>query len=205
MRTKQEEKAAKLAALSAMALNYDKTLNPDLAKLWLKILEPYSADVVSAAVMYVVQTYAYKTLPPFAVLQEAIRKVTGEKPKPEPAKALETRAEAEWGIVLKAIVDVGSYGSPKLCPQTEKTIALMGGWQHLCGTLTESNMDFKRRDFVKLWQDAEYISEAMELGAGAETKAIESAPGAATVPHVIPSHVLKRIDSLEDDRKWQLQ
>ena len=205
METLDQEEAAKLAALSAMALNYDKDLNPKLAKLWLKILEPYSADVVSAAVMYVVQTYAYKTLPPFAVLQEAIRKVTGEEPKPEPAKALETRAEAEWGIVLKAMVDVGSYGSPKFCPQTEKTIELMGGWQHLCGTLTGSNMDFKRRDFVKIWQDAEDISEAMELGAGAETKAIESAPGAASVPHVIPSHVLKRIDSLEDDRKCQLQ
>ena len=73
METLDQEEAAKLAALSAMALNYDKDLNPKLAKLWLKILEPYSADVVSAAVMYVVQTDAYKTLPPFAVVQEAIR------------------------------------------------------------------------------------------------------------------------------------
>lgn len=186
-----------------MALNYDKDLNPQLAKLWLKILEPYSADVVSAAVMYVVQTYAYKTLPPFAVLQEAIRKVTGEKPKPEPAKALETRAEAEWGIVLKAIVDVGSYGSPKLCPQTEKTIELMGGWQHLCGTLTESNMDFKRRDFIKLWQDAEDISEAMGLTAGAETKAIGTGDRPAQCS--VPKGFLHRIDSIEEGNPWQLQ
>ena len=205
METLDQEEAAKLAALSAMALNYDKDLNPKLANLWLKILEPYSADVVSAAVMYVVQTYAYKTLPPFAVLQEAIRKVTGEKPKPEPAKALETRAEAEWGIVLRAMSDVGSYGSPDFCPQTEKTIELMGGWQHLCATVTQSNMDFKRRDFIKLWQDAEDISKAMGLtaGAGVETKAIGT--GDRPAQYSVPKGSLHRIDSIEEGNPWQLQ
>lgn len=203
MKTPKEEERAKLAALSAMALNYDKDLNPQLAKLWLKILEPYSADVVSAAVMYVVQTYAYKTLPPFAVLQEAIRKVTGEKPKPEPAKALETRAEAEWGIVLRAMSDVGSYGSPDFCPQTERTVELMGGWPHLCATVTQSNMDFKRRDFIKLWQDAEDISEAMGLTAGAETKAIGT--GDRPAQYSVPKGFLHRIDSIEEGNPWQLQ
>lgn len=201
METLDQEEAAKLAALSAMALNYDKDLNPKLAKLWLKILEPYSADVVSAAVMYVVQTYAYKTLPPFAVLQEAIRKVTGEKPNPEPEKALETRAEAEWGIVLRAMSDVGSYGSPKFCPQTERTVELMGGWPHLCATVTQSNMDFKRRDFIKLWQDAEDISKAMGLtaGAGVETKAI--CTGDRPAQYSVPKGFLRRVDGLEN-KQW---
>lgn len=203
METLDQEEAAKLAALSAMALNYDKDLNPKLAKLWLKILEPYSADVVSAAVMYVVQTYAYKTLPPFAVLQEAIRKLTGERKKLEPEKALETRAEAEWGIVLRAMSDVGSYGSPEFCPQTERTVELMGGWPHLCATVTQSNMDFKRRDFIKLWQDAEDISEAMGLTAGAETKAIGT--GDRPAQYSVPKGFLHRIDSIEEGNPWQLQ
>ena len=171
---------------------------------WLASLDDVPAKMVEAGVVSWLKTQT-NSFPNPALFRQYLQLKRGKKPQPSPEKALETRAEAEWGIVLKAMVDVGSYGSPKFCPQTEKTIEIMGGWPHLCATLTQSNMDFKRRDFVKLWQDAEDISEAMELGAGAETKAIESAPGAAAVPDVIPSHVLKRIDSLEDDRKWQLQ
>lgn len=169
---------------------------------WLASLDDVPAKMVEAGVVSWLKTQT-NSFPNPALFRQYLQLKKGKKPQPSPEKALETRAEAEWGIVLKAMSDVGSYGSPKFCPQTERTVELMGGWPHLCATVTQSNMDFKRRDFIKLWQDAEDISEAMGLTAGAETKAIGT--GDRPAQYSVPKGFLHRIDSIEEGNPWQLQ
>lgn len=168
MDTQTAETARKLSALDALAANYGAELNENLKLLWLDLLEAYSAEHVRSAVKIVIERYEYKTLPPFAVLKKALDELSGTG-----EKALELQAIAEWGILDKAIEDVGYYGAPKFHPTTAHVVRLMGGWGAVCNWFTK-DLDFKRRDFIDLWINSHGRVEYMELGAGAVQDALQS-------------------------------
>jgi hypothetical protein len=148
-------------ALVALAANYDKKMSEALLELWLELLAPYDAETVRRAVRRVMETYAYKTLPPFAVIRQALDDLAGLS-----ERALERQATAEWGRLLRAIADRGHRAQPRLHPTTDYVLRLLGGWQAACMWL-ETELAFKRRDFVAFWTDAHGRVDLMNEGAAA--------------------------------------
>lgn len=168
-----EDVHRKAMALVALAANFDRKMPEALLELWLELLAPYSADAVRAAVRKVMETYAYKTLPPFAVIKEALDDLAGVSDR-----SLERQAVAEWGVLLTAIAGHGYCHKPALHPTTEYVVRLLGGWQTVC-LWTQSELSFKRRDFVNFWVESHGRVERMEQGAALAAGAVRRALGAS--------------------------
>ena len=145
-------------AVAALAENFGQRCSEALLGMWLEMLEPYPAAVVKAAARRVMETYAYKTMPPFAVLKRELDGLSGTG-----EKALEIRALAEWSLLLAELERKGRYGAPRLGETTLYVVRLLGGWEAACNWELAS-LDFKRRDFIRLWMDACGRVELMRLG-----------------------------------------
>ena len=169
----REDVQRKAMALVALAANFDKKMPEALLELWLELLAPYSAETVRAAVRKVMETYAYKTLPPFAVIKEALDDLAGVSDR-----SLERQAVAEWGVLLRAIAGHGYCHKPALHPTTEYVVRLLGGWQTVC-LWTQSELSFKRRDFVDFWIESHGRVEWMEQGAALAAGAVRRALNAS--------------------------
>ena len=174
-----DEEMRKILALNGLAGNFDKVLSKEVLHLWLDLLGPYAAGMVEMAVKKVILTYEYKTLPPFAVLKKALDDLLGAS-----EKAVELQAEAEWAAVLDGLQNCRWGEMPRLHPTTDYVIGLMGGWERAMNWAV-SEWDFKRRDFLKFWQDAHGRLEFMQLGAAGVAAAlatgVDRAPGAGAV------------------------
>ena len=162
---------AKALALVALAANFGKELPEPLFNLWLDLLQPYPTALVEAAVKKVVLEYAYKTLPPFAVLQKALNELcgTGEK-------SLDLQATAEWVALLEQIETRGRNRPPEhMHATTAYVLRIMGGWQAAC-SWPENALEFKRRDFLGHWTECHGNVDAMALGAAGLLSAIRGLP-----------------------------
>lgn len=155
------EMQRKLAALTALALNYGKDFPKPLVKTWMRLLEPYSATQVEAGVDKVMVEYEYKTLPPFAVLAKALKSLTGQI---APEEAMETAALAEWERMLSAAERLGRYNKPEFDQTTEQVIRLMGGWDAVCDWET-SKLEWKCKEFMAHWQNCAKHADTMPLPA----------------------------------------
>ncbi len=164
----------KSMALVGLAANFGKELPEPLLELWLDLLAPYPADMVRAAVKNVIENYAYKTLPPFAVLKSALDDLAGSS-----EKALELQAMSEWWLLSEAVARCGHNNKPALHPTTEHVVRLLGGWRAVC-LWTYSDADFKRRDFIRLWVESHGRVEIMELGAAAVARIGAARPALLT-------------------------
>lgn len=156
----------KVLALTALMENFGKTMPEALMSLWLELLEPYSAADVCDAVKAVIETYEYKTIPPFAVLKRALDDLAGTS-----ERLLELQAVAEWSVLLDAIDRHGYYGCPVLHPTTACVVRLFGGWESVC-VWTEKGMNFKRKEFIDLWRLSDQNRDALPQGADAVRKAL---------------------------------
>lgn len=153
-----QERQEKAAALQGLAANFGKNLDTNLLKLWLRLLEPYTVEAVNEAVQRVIENYDFKTLPPFAVLKKHL---DGGRTQEQ---TLAMKAEAEWDLVME---NVGRYGwqrEPDWHPTTAHVLRSMGGWQAVCNWQT-SSLDWKHKDFVERWQQADGNLELMQGGA----------------------------------------
>lgn len=157
----EQDKKRKLAALYALALNYGKEFPRPLAQLWMRLLEPYSAEQVEEGVARVVSEYEYKFLPPFAVLRKAMDKASGRIPAEQ---LLDMQAEAEWNALLDALTRCGRYDPPALHATTAYVLRGMGGWNAACDWQTEK-LEWRHKEFVEAWKLAHGNTHAMELGA----------------------------------------
>ena len=162
------EKAAKLAAIDALAANFGAEIPAALKIAWLDLLRGYSVQQVENGVKAVILDYEYKTMPPFAVLQAALDDLRGLG-----GKALKLQAIAEWAQLYEAISYFGYYSKPKLHPTTEYVLRLLGGWQTAC-MWKSSELEFRRKDFVLLWMESHGRLEVLELGAEAVRNAMAS-------------------------------
>lgn len=165
----------KITALMALAANYGKEFPESLLGIWLDLLKPYPVELVNAGVRAVIESYAYKTLPPFALLRQAMDKVAGVLPQ---EKNVEAQAAAEWTALLEAIEQRGSYGGPPpdMHPTTAYVLRSFGGWDNACRWST-AWLDAKRRDFIGLWVQAHGKTDAMALGADAVKAALTTGTG----------------------------
>lgn len=159
----QTEKMRKMAAIVALSANYDQAIQKDLMKIWLGLLEEYSASEVELGVKAVIREYEFKTRPPFAVLRKAIDRICGIR-RIDPDEAIQIEAEAEWDRLLDDIADYGRYNKPELHPTTEYALRGMGGWDAACAWET-SRLEWRRKEFIEKWIVAHGREEIMELGA----------------------------------------
>lgn len=160
----------KTEVIIAFGANFGKEFSGELLSLWLDMLTEYSVQQVRQAARKVLETYEFKTLPPFAVLKKALDGVSGND-----EESLKTQAEAEWGVLQGEVSRVGSYGKPRFHPTTAYTVRQMGGWEAACLWPIES-LGFKRRDFVEIWLRSHGKTESMQLGANATREAIAAGP-----------------------------
>lgn len=154
------EEESKASALKALGENFSKPLSPQLIDLWLELLAVYPAAMVGRAVKNVIERYEYKTLPPFAVLKNALDDLSGIS-----EKTLEIQAIAEWEALTEAMPKYGSANKPPLHSTTDYVLKIMGGWSNACCYWNLKEMDFKRKDFIRLWMESHGRVEHMKLGA----------------------------------------
>ena len=175
----------KTLAINGIAENFGKEFSSELLKLWLRLLAPYTPEQVEAGAVHVIGTYAYKTMPPYAVLREAIEETAGVGPR-----ATELQAAAEWAKLQSDIFRRGSYAKPEgMHPTTAHVLCVMGGWKAAC--LWETRvLDFKRKEFMELWVQANGKADVLALGADAVRIAIaQSHSGLVHVGAVIPQRL----------------
>lgn len=175
----------KVAAVYGLASVCGTSINENAIKIWLMALEDFSAEQVEKGIALAIKTEEYSKMPVPAKIIRKIREACGIPSPLDRQKAKEAQAEAEWGQVLDQVRRVGSYGNPKFHPTTQRVLRAMGGWSALCESMTSANRDFKRRDFVSMWQTYNETGDAMELGAFGVQQALEERMGQrpAEVPH----------------------
>lgn len=156
----RDENKEKLAAIMALSANFGKEFSTALLKIWLELLEEYPADVVNAGVRAVIVQYKYKTIPPFAVLREAMERIAGIIPQEE---SLDIAAAAEWNKLVDDIGRRGRYSCPQFCPTTSYVLRGMGGWDAACSWDTDK-LEWRRREFIEAWRQSHGREEAMMLG-----------------------------------------
>ena len=181
----------KTAAVYGLAKTYGFRMDDDVLKLWLMALEDFSAEQVERGVALAIRTEEYSKMPVPAKIIRKIREACGIPSPLDQQKAKEAQAEAEWAQVLEQVRRVGSYGSPRFHPTTQRVLRAMGGWSALCESMTSANRDFKRRDFISMWQTYHEAGDAMELGAFGVQQALEER--LAQRPRELPSGFLKRL------------
>jgi hypothetical protein len=181
--------ANKLGFIDALAANFNAQMPAELKKMWLMLLEGYSAGMVAEAVRKVIESYEFKTLPPFAVLKRALDELAGVD-----GKSFELQAIAEWGVLGAAIAKHGYYSKPELHPTTEHVLSLMGGWEAAC-QWTYSDAAFRRRDFINLWTESHGRVEAMQLGAGGVQATLARGRSGIGVSTAAPAAALAAVKS----------
>lgn len=189
MNSAAEEIKRKTAAVYGLAKTYGFRMDDDVLKIWLMALSDFGVEQVEKGVALAIRTEEYSKMPVPAKIIRKIREACGIPSPLDQQKAKEAQAEAEWAQVLEQVRRVGSYGSPRFHPTTDRVLRAMGGWSSLCESMTSANRDFKRRDFVSMWQTYHEAGDAMELGAFGVQQALEER--LAQRPREIPSGFLK--------------
>ena len=191
MNSAAEEIKRKTAAVYGLAKTYGFRMDDDVLKIWLMALEDFSAEHVERGIALAIKTEEYSKMPIPAKIIRKIREACGLPSVLDQQKAREAQAEAEWAQVLEQVRRVGSYGNPRFHPTTQRVLRAMGGWSALCESMTSTNRDFKRRDFIGMWQTYHEAGDAMELGAFGVQQAL--AERMSQRPREIPSGFLKRL------------
>ena len=173
------ELSQKIAAIDGLAGNFGHEMPEATKKMWLEMLSPYPAALVSAGARVVLAEYEYKTMPPFAVLQKAIDKLSGNS-----KQVSELQALAEWDRLQSDICLHGYYQPPTLHPTTAFVVRLMGGWEAACAWKID-DMLFRRREFLQLWQDSHGKTEMLALGANGVKQAISTSAGTQSLGQVM--------------------
>jgi hypothetical protein len=191
MNSAAEEIKRKTAAVYGLAKTYGFHMDDDVLKIWFMALEDFSAEQVEKGIALAIKTEEYSKMPVPAKIIRKIREACGIPFPLDRQKAKEAQAEAEWAQVLDQVRRVGSYGNPKFHPTTQRVLRAMGGWSALCESMTSANRDFKRRDFISMWQTYNDAGDAMELGAFGVQQALEERMGQR--PAELPHGWLKRL------------
>lgn len=86
----------------------------------------------------------------FPMLADIVRRIEG---------SAEDRAASAWALVLKAIERFGHSDSVRFpLPAIHYAVQQMGGWRHLCRTLTNDDLPFRAKDFERYYLIGENIA-----------------------------------------------
>lgn len=150
-----------------IAENYGATVSERTLYMWQTMLEDYPAEMVTKAAMNLIRNVgpekvAYKTMPPFALMQKELDAVTGGIS--DRAYLLEMKAEAAWDTLLETIERVGSYRVPSNLDETTLyCIRSLGGWHRVCCWL-ENELQWRKEEFTDLFKSVN--GKTAELMAG---------------------------------------
>jgi hypothetical protein len=112
--------------------------------LW-EELEQYDLEVLRAAVMAHVRSEKF-----FPALGDIITRIEG---------TAEDRAKLAWRLVVRAIERLGHYDSVRFpSPAHHYAIEQMGGWRGLCARLTNDELPFREKDFVRFFEIGERVA-----------------------------------------------
>ena len=184
--TQKQEAERKLSSLQAMAANYGKTFEPNLLRLWMRLLAPYSAATVETAVVTLIETRPYPTMPTYADLR---RYLPGVKAlAAEDVSGL--KAQQEFDQLWELIRSHGSHHEPALQVTTAAVVRSLGGWQTICETWKESDRHWKSQEFVRLWQTYEDREDMLGAGAlGVDQRQALAAPKTPAPVRPVPAGV----------------
>lgn len=157
----------RIEILNMIAENYGVTMSDRIMFMWLGLLADYDFRDIQKAAMNLIRhsgndQVAYKTMPPFALMQRELDKVCGAITDPE--EKLTLLAETAWNGLLTAINRYGSYRMPEdLDDTTLYCLRSMGGWQVVCNW-RESELNWRKKEFLELFALADGKVEMLESG-----------------------------------------
>ncbi len=153
--TEKEEKAF---ILNSMFENFGKEASTGFLAMWLKLLENYSIEDVTKASLIVVNTYEYKTIPPFAVFKKELDKSLGiDKEKLDAIKNL--LPEQAWEELEHLLETKGNKDEmPALEKRTLHALLRIGGWYNLC-LCPLDELKWKKKNFIEIYKNSLDIEE----------------------------------------------
>ena len=155
----------KIETLRMIAENFGVVLSERAIFMWLGLLEDYTLPEIQKAAMNLIRhagnnEVAYKTMPPFALMQKELDAVTGRFV----TQSLDARAESAWEKLIDSVETFGSYQIPKELDKTSLyCIHSLGGWRAVCNW-RESEMNWRKKDFIDLYKLADGKTELLEAG-----------------------------------------
>lgn len=157
-------------ALVQMAQNFGSSMSELLLEKWIELLAPYSVEEVLSAVDSLIESYTYKTLPPFAELR---RFLPGTERTLAREELSSLKARQEFDAVWDAIQAHGINEEPSFQPTTAAVLRSMGGWKIVCETWQDAERMWKERDFCALWRLYEGKEHVLGNGAKGVAEGIE--------------------------------
>lgn len=158
--------------LAAIAMTFDKELPKQVADIYWEALRPYPADTLERAFVRAIRECTFFPKP-----AELIAFIEGTP--------LE-RAEVAWNAMLTAMSKVGAGASVRFWDATIHAVILsLGGWQQVC-LWEESELPYRRREFMALYAAHRGAGERPEYAAGSvEVHNRERFPDHVPEPHRI--------------------
>lgn len=124
--------------LSLVALNYDRTVPQGTAELWCTMFADYTAEEVLVVVREHMADSRF--FPTVAELRERLARRTFDGPTPEEA----------WGLVLRAVRNVGYMRTPTFEHQAVGLAVDDVGWRNIC-LAEEENIAVTRAHFYRAY------------------------------------------------------
>lgn len=139
-------------ALGTLAEIHDKNLSKFAIAAYFETLRGYSIEKVESAISRAIGTEEWFPKP-----IKLIEIITGGG-----AQNIEDRAELEAHKVVEAVRRIGGYKSVKFEDPVTMAVVAQGfnGWSNLCNDLTENQVKWFVRDFVKIY--AAYKRQGIE-------------------------------------------
>lgn len=142
-----------VSALFLLFNNFGETPNEDLLRMWVDLLreDKFTAAEVMAGVKTLLRENIYKTRPPFAVLRDAIVKVTGRTNGRilTVDEKLRLVAESEWNLALAENAKFGGGQIGKLNPVTRSVLGPDGFGA--IRRFAEDALVFEKKRFIDRW------------------------------------------------------
>lgn len=163
-----------LSTLALFEANYGAKLDPAYRAFLVRKLQPLPEEVITQVFDNVIDKYSrtasdeeyrlYAAFPDCAVIKKELDKLY-RIPSESEKKAL--KADTAWNALLNAIERYGSYTTPVgLDETTIYCLSSMGGWRYACNWL-ESDLNWRKKEFVDLYMLADGRTEELMLGVDA--------------------------------------
>lgn len=142
-----DDKKVFAASMAEMFVCYSRTVTQEELRAWFNQLKSYPIQAVQRAFVIITRTEDYPTI------SKVCRVLDGEA---------ESAANEQWHSVLNAIRSNGAnYTVVFDDARTMQAINSIGGWQSLC-MISESQADFKRKEFITAYVDAVHRPQPLE-------------------------------------------
>ncbi len=140
-----DEQTRKTYAIRGMLDALGRNISVAGLSLWSIVLRDIPAALVEQGVVHYLASSESEYATPSKFRQFLLRMQGRGIPDTKAAAAL------AWEKLIKAITDYGSYNCPELPEATARVVESMGGWGAVC-QWTNSQLEFKRREFVEAWR-----------------------------------------------------